>query len=124
MGLPPIIAKEFNNWQENKQKWKLVAAIFNKKPVSVAYNDLKKTHPLTAKGYKGYLARTHAEIRCIRNTPPSCLKGATIVVARANDCSHLQMARPCSICMKIIREVGIKKIIYSDNNGNFIEERL
>lgn len=45
------------------------------------------------------------------------LKGAEIYVYRKLANGNSAMARPCSSCMKLIRQCGIRKIHYTTNDG-------
>ena len=117
----PTIERQMGNLPKPNQKWNLIATITNKKPISVATNDLDKTHPRMAKFNP--LRKAHAELRCINNAPRGKLKNATITVVRWNN-DGWRMAKPCGACMAYIKEVGIKKIIYSTNDNTFEEMRV
>ena len=110
MECPPILAKQIgedlNKWQQGKQRWHLVATITNKKPVSVATNDLNKTHPQTAKFNP--LRRTHAEMRCINKAPKGKLQNSVMTVVRWSN-GQMRLAKPCEMCMEYIIASGIKK---------------
>lgn len=60
----------------------------------------------------------HAESRALKLAKSA--KGATIYVAR--ECN--KMSRPCEKCMRLIKTVGIKNIVYSDWNKNIISLSL
>jgi pyrimidine deaminase RibD-like protein len=51
-------------------------------------------------------------------------KGATIVNIRITRGGKIALARPCPACYELLREKKFRKIIYSDNNGRFVEEYL
>ena len=92
-------------------------------PISIATNDLNKTHPLTYK--HSPFKKLHAEIKCLRNAPQEKIEGSTLYVWRLrNDNGQWGMAKPCPICQEEIRQVGIKKVYYSTNEGNFEFMRL
>lgn len=89
----------------------------------------KKTHP-TMKKYNanvpfrkwGYL---HAEMSALLQlsweTGKDDLKGCTLYVARKRCDETTGMARPCPACLAAIRDSGIKKIVYTTNNGYAVE---
>ena len=60
----------------------------------------------------------HAEKRALQNL--NCAKGAIIFIARNRN----RMSRPCTECLNLIKALGIKKIIYSDWDGNLITEKI
>ena len=104
------------------QKWKVVAILANKKPVSIATNNPNKTHPSTSTKEPG---RTlHAEIRCIRNAPKAKVLGGTLYVFRIDHKGELRMAKPCKICEMEIQRSGIKHIYYSKNDFELSELKL
>ena len=57
----------------------------------------------------------HDAIGQVRNK--ELLKGAIILSYRVNNSGQLRMAKPCKKCQELIESVGIKKVIYSDNDG-------
>lgn len=44
------------------------------------------------------------------------LKGAIIYVARTSKQGHSAISKPCPKCDKLIRQNGIKKVIYTEND--------
>lgn len=109
--LPPLI----------HQRWKVIAVLIGKKPISIATNNLEKTHPIMSKANPN--KRAHAEIRCLRNAPLEKIKGSTIHVYRFSEGSF-RMAKPCPTCMSYIQEMGVKKIIYTTNHDSLETMRV
>lgn len=70
----------------------------------------------------------HAEARTIsRCGRPGTKMGnllirATIIVVRISNGGVLRMSRPCAKCMERIKTSGIKKIVYSTDNGYVTEK--
>lgn len=60
----------------------------------------------------------HCERRAIR--PYSDMRGATIVVVRANR----GISRPCEACYAAIRAAGIKKVVYIGLDREICVERI
>jgi deoxycytidylate deaminase len=58
----------------------------------------------------------HAEEIAIRDAGEN-IKGAKIYVARVNRHGSDRDSRPCPKCLLLIRSVGIKKIIYTSEEG-------
>jgi hypothetical protein len=51
------------------------------------------------------------------------LKGTSIMVIRW-DGNKLKSSKPCMHCCLYMKMLGIKKVIYSDDNGELIEEKI
>ena len=89
----------------------------------------KKTHP-TMKKYNSYVpfrkwGYLHAEMAALLQlsweTGKDDLKGCTLYVARKRCDGTIAIARPCPACLAAIRDSGIKKIVYTTNNGYAVE---
>lgn len=90
-----------------------------------------KTHPMQKK-YNKYrkssdsmLPKLHAEINCINQ-----IKGLYInffkvklYIYRIRNDQPFGMSRPCPSCMAAIKDLGIKDIYYTSNNG-YVHERI
>lgn len=50
------------------------------------------------------------------------LSNLTLIVIRYS-AGKFSFSKPCKNCIEKIKEVGIKKVLYSDDDGNFIEEK-
>lgn len=99
------------------QQFKLIAFIVrNGKIISVATNNPFKTHTKIHK----YNPKKciHAEISAIWKAPKNKLQGAIIYVFRLlNKIDEFALSLPCNVCQIFIYNAGIKKIIYTTNNG-------
>ena len=69
----------------------------------------------------------HAEVCAIRNFYKikkyhvfNFIKKGTIYVVRVNKKGELCSSAPCINCYNIISKVGIKKIVYSNSNGEIV----
>lgn len=100
--------------------------VHNKAIISSGFNSTK-THPMQhklnqrrelAKRDRGFLHAEVAALQRIRNVP----RDSVLYIVRLSRIGW-QMARPCAGCMQLIREKGIKKIIYTTPDG-FAEEVL
>lgn len=47
-------------------------------------------------------------------------RGATIIVVRQNG----GMSKPCVLCQRVIQEAGIKKVVYTDWNGEIVINKV
>lgn len=96
------------------QRWKVIAILTGKKPISIATNNPHKSHPLVDKHNSN--RRVHAEIRCLRNAPAEKIRDSTMYIFRSSNGSF-KLAKPCFMCMSYLQEMGVKKIIYSTDTG-------
>lgn len=73
-------------------------------------------HNAYHKGYTEKPATFHAEERAIRNAQALVgedLSGMVLYVARSYKNGKPAMSKPCDNCDRLIREAGIKKVIYT-----------
>ncbi len=117
-----FIEVAINEAEKSSHTFRLGAVIFDKKTlISKGYNSgcksAKKLHPRFHK-YNSI----HAEVAAIL-AARSDLKKCTLLVIRINkNKKNFLLARPCVNCLKYIKYVGIKKIIYSINEYPFLKE--
>lgn len=97
--------------------------------ISSSCNSATKCHPLQARlDSEKYgvecPGRVHAEISAllplIRDKVD--LSNASIYIFRQHKNGTLAMAKPCSSCQKVIKQLGIKKVFYSIENGYAVEK--
>jgi len=50
------------------------------------------------------------------------LKKNDLIVIRTNHIGDLSNSRPCFNCLSMMKAVNIRKVYYTDNNGNIISE--
>ena len=98
-----------------------VAAILrrNGRVVKVGENT-DKTHPRFTRQYEdgSWASHMHAEMNVLRFAQP----GDIIEVLRFRKRDHERtMARPCNLCMKHIKDAGIKKVRYTNWDGEWEE---
>jgi len=82
-----------------------------------------KTHPAATVYYSNCI---HAELAAIIGVNKHDLVGMDIYVARRmrSKGEPLGMSRPCKQCLKMIRTAGIKRIYYTNRQGDWQMERL
>lgn len=105
-------------------------AVYHGNIIGIGCN-CNKTHP-TQKFYNKYriksesmLPKLHAEINCInsiRNLDINFAKVKLYIYRIRND-QPFGLSRPCSSCMAAIRDLGIKNIYYTTNDG-YIHEQI
>ena len=104
------------------------AIMINGKIISSGCNQGLKTHTYVMQhGWKNGHQNNktlHAELAAIFKVKnKKNLKGATIFVYRQTKSGTFGMARPCCMCMDLIRHYGIKKVIYTTEHG-LVEEKV
>lgn len=99
----------------NRQAYHLTAYLYRGQSLIKMGTNTEKTHPRYIRTYKsGHCgAELHAEMSVLTRAKP----GDTLVVFRWTKDGCLNMSHPCEHCMTFIRQAGIKKVIYSDWDG-------
>jgi hypothetical protein len=69
-------------------------------------------------------ATHHAELGCVLGLDRSLTEGATMYVVRIGKTGILRNSKPCPMCEAALEYVGIKKVIYSDYNGDIRSMRI
>jgi len=69
-------------------------------------------------------ATHHAELGCVLGLDRSITEGATMYVVRIGKSGVLRNSKPCPMCEAALVYVGIKKVVYSDENGNIQSMRV
>lgn len=60
----------------------------------------------------------HAEMAALRRCKRT--KGSTLYVARVNRRGQERMSRPCPKCMKLLKDAGVKKVIYTIDSSMYL----
>ena len=92
-------------------RYKFGSVIVKGKNISVGINKIK-THPIH-KRYGDFILSIHAEVAAILKAHFD-VSGSTMYIARD---SINPQSRPCKVCMGIILESGIRRIVYHDGKG-------
>ena len=69
-------------------------------------------------------ATIHAEIGAILGLDRSLTEGSTIYVVRVGKCGDLKNSKPCPMCEAAMQYVGIKKVVYSSEDGKIETMRI
>mgnify|MGYP001570952186 CR=1 FL=1 len=93
------------------------AVMAGKREQSRGRNSLKTHSSISHAENNGLKRKTHAEIAALSKAHKFDTKDSTIYVARLLKDCRIAMAKPCSKCMKIISDSGIKNVVYSINGG-------
>ena len=105
------IARYFAEKSEEKKKHGAVV-VKSGRVVGTGYNRYKN-HPLfiSEEHIKMHSSR-HAEQVAIKEAGSNA-KGATLYVARVNNQGIDRNSKPCRICQRLIKESGIKRVIFT-----------
>ena len=105
-------------------------AVYQGNIISIAYNT-NKTHPMQ-KYYNRYreesdvmIPKLHAEINCLNQLKHLNINFSKVklYIYRIRNDRPYGMARPCPSCMAAIRDLGIRDIYYTTNDG-YVHERI
>ena len=87
-----------------------------------AHNALRYT---SSNKHTRHTLSLHAEIAALlKASKKTDLKGSILFVSRLRRDGGLGMARPCAFCMSFIREVKVKKVVYTTDDNTVNTETL
>lgn len=103
-----------------KQRQNMVAVIEKGGAIlSIGRNNMTKTNPAFFNGEHDLCI--HAEYDALRQLRDA--KGTNLYVFRFKKSGGLGTSKPCSDCMKVIKERGVHKVFYFDK-GKFIKGKV
>lgn len=96
------------------------AFILNKnKILSIGRNSLK-THPQVLKyGYREN-STIHAELSAIIKSGTVLHKNNKLITFRFDKSGNLNNGKPCKFCQKLLKEMKVKEVWYSNKYGNML----
>lgn len=111
-----IMKIAYRKTYDSDHKYPMAAVLVQKGKVVSAGVNRSKTHPKQKErsGCGGLIYgwnRIHAELDCLIRSPIDAMGGTMFVVRR--NAKGVGMAKPCVNCEKLLREYGIKKVIFS-----------
>jgi len=107
----------------NGRTYHIVAILRRRGRVVRIGENTNKTHPRFKRQYEdgSWASHMHAEMNVLRFAQP----GDELEVIRFKKCDHgLTMAKPCSLCIRHLKECGIKKVKYTNWEGKWEEMTL
>jgi len=107
-----------NASKHSTYKIRVGAVISNKKPIAVGFNK-KKSHPRFSNPEFNIHSCIHAEASAVINSGRIDLNNYIIYIYREKKNRVPANARPCKECLKLLKEVGIRKIYYSIDEKPF-----
>lgn len=107
-------------WKSN-EPYLLGAVLMNSgKLISKGYNRYNGTNAIVRKYFNHHTI--HAEADALFRAPSSLIRGGTIYVYRTRRDGTPGVSKPCPRCQIMLRELGIKKAIYSIEIAPYFEE--
>ena len=80
-------------------------------------------HPRTTYNGKQQLSM-HAEVCALSRSHIKPRKTLDIYVVRINNAGSLVQSRPCSKCIPILKDIGVRKVYYSGSDGCIYVEQV
>ena len=82
---------------------------------------VEKSHPLIRKHYEFFAVSLHAELNTLLRVNVvrhrHQIAGSTFYVYREDRNGWLKPAYPCSSCLSIMKDVGVRKCFYTTSDG-------
>lgn len=101
-------------------QFRVGAALLRKKQVVRTGRNSPSTHPKS----KTRFCKIHAEFDCLVGLTSEDCDGATLYVVRLRRRGERAMARPCPHCWLLAQRLGVRKVVYTNQAGEAVEERL
>lgn len=99
--------------------YRLGAVIVNRKIRSSGRNRVK-THPIMHRYHRpDRLIGIHAEIDACLKLPREQLVGADLYVCRILKNREFSLAKPCPVCLEILRRFDLRKVYYTINESEY-----
>lgn len=104
------------------RRYRVGAALYQRKRLLTVGSNSLKTHPKVLKHFEyPYL---HAECEAILRAGLDNCEDTTLIVARLRMDGSFGLAKPCECCEALARDVGIRDVIYTRNDGGIATYRL
>ncbi len=97
-----------------------MAALVVGNSVFLGLNDYKKTHPVCRE--RDFLRGTHAEVSAVLRHPYP--QQGVLYVARFVRSGRPALAKPCPTCQRALGELGISRVYYTTDEGDWALLRL
>lgn len=118
-----VIKCAINEVKKSNYDIKIGAVVFKGKRIyGYGHNGIRSSS--ISMKHKKWEESLHAEQAAMLNLDWNKLKGCSIFVYRTNKNGQLAMARPCEMCQKLIKYVGIKNMFYTTNDGEIKLEKV
>lgn len=118
-----VIKRAINEINKSNYDIKIGAVVFKGKRIYGSGHNGIRSSSISMK-YKKWEESLHAEQAALLNLNWDKLKGCSILVYRTNKNGQLAMAKPCEMCQRLIKYVGIKNIYFTTNYGEIKLEKV
>lgn len=109
--------------QSQHKYYKIGAVLVRQGKVISIGSNVYKTHPQQISCFTNeHGSSIHAELNAIIGHSRHLFKKATIYTVRIRADNTISISRPCKSCISILKDLGIKKMLYSDRTGSIQEE--
>jgi deoxycytidylate deaminase len=89
--------------------------------ISTGFSKTNRGSRIITSEFKCWESSLHAEadaiLKILKTDKIDKLVGATIYVSRLKADGKCGLAKPCKYCNQLIQSVGIKKVVYTTNDG-------
>ena len=113
----------------NKHSRHVSFLLYRNKIASIGINNPLKTHPRNL-NYKfrgrndediSHFVGIHSELSAVIRLGEEDLSKYTLINVRINRENEVSLSKPCGGCQDMIKQLGIKKVLYTDEKGEFVE---
>lgn len=118
-----VIKCAMNEAKKSNYNPQIGAVVFKGKRIYGSGHNGIRSSSISMK-HKKWEESLHAEQAAMLNLDWNKLKGCSIFVYRTNKNGQLAMAKPCDMCQKLIKYVGIKNMFYTTNDGEIKLEKV
>lgn len=84
--------------------------------LGVGKNSINRSNHLTHKYFDKY-PTIHAEMNCLVRLDPEDIRGSVVYVWRQKRTGEPGMAKPCKRCAIALRDMGVKRVVYTTDDG-------
>ena len=121
--------KKPKDW--DKKSFHVTIAFKKKQILSIGVNKYK-THPKNLNynyisrlgNNRSHLVGIHSELDAVRKLKVIDCSNITFYVIRIDKFGNPNYSKPCSGCLDVFKDVGYKKIFYTNHEGNFNELKI
>ena len=118
-------ARALKTKKQSGEKHHVAFLLKKSRVICVGWNNYNKSHNVRRFGkfvshkftHDVYRPCVHAEISAITRWGQEDLRGYDMAVIRIDNNDNANMSKPCINCGRILDAMGVRKIFYSDKNG-------
>ncbi len=125
------ISKSLLDFNSNKRCQHFSFILYKNRIISIG-NNSKKTHPLNLKNRKTslrtgedfsdqkHICSEFSAINKLKNMTNIDTKKCVLVNIRYNRNGEIALSKPCMSCENLLKYFSFKRVIWTDNDGNYI----